>query len=119
VEVVGLMISCGNFSSSYASALLAGTRQQELAKPNRPKKVHGLSLEQMARMEHEMTTLQGDFKLAESSYGDHMLELVVASGYLSKLLRNPQVERYLAEHHSEFLDQFRAIVSSNVLELAA
>jgi ParB-like chromosome segregation protein Spo0J len=119
VEVVGLMISCGNFSSSYASALLAGTRQQELAKPNKPKKVHGLSLEQMARMEHEMTTLQGDFKLAESSYGDHMLELVVASGYLSKLLRNTQVERYLAEHHSEFLDQFRAIVSSNVLELAA
>jgi ParB-like chromosome segregation protein Spo0J len=119
VEVVELMISCGNFSSTYASALLAGTRQQELAKPDKPKKVRGLSAEQMARMEREMTTLQGDFKSAETSYGDHMLELVVASGYLAKLLRNSRVERYLAEHHAEFLDEFKAILSSNIMEQAA
>lgn len=119
VEAIELMISCGNFTATYAGALLAGTRQQELAKPDKPKKVRGLSGEQMARMEREMTALQGDFKAAETSYGDHTLELVVASGYLAKLLRNPQVERYLTEHHSEFLDEFRAIVSSNNLDQAA
>ena len=119
VEVIELMISCGNFTSTYASALLAGTRQQDLAKPDKPKKVRGLSGEQMARMEREMNTLQGDFKSAEISYGDHMLELVVASRYLAKLLRNPQVERYLTEHHGEFLDEFRTIVASDALEQAA
>ena len=73
----------------------------------------------MAWMEREMNTLQGDFKSAETSCGDHMLELVVASRYFAKLLRNPQVERYLNEHHGEFLDEFRAIVASNTLEQAA
>ena len=119
VEVVELMASCGNYTTTYAAALLAGTRQADLANPQAAKKVRGMSAEQMARMEREMTTLQGDFKAVEATYGNDMLELVVATGYVAKLLRNPEVERYLAERHSEFLEEFRAIVAANTLDTGA
>jgi hypothetical protein len=62
IEVAELMNSVGNFTSSHAKALLAATRQPELAKPERPKRVGGISPTQMARMEREMETLQHDFK---------------------------------------------------------
>jgi ParB-like chromosome segregation protein Spo0J len=38
IEVAELMVSAGNYTSSYAKALLAGTKQTDLAKPERPKK---------------------------------------------------------------------------------
>lgn len=119
VEAIELMASCGNFTATYANALLAGTKQSELAQPDKKKKVCGLTHEQMARMEHEMAGLQGNFKTVVATFGNDMLELVVASGYVSKLLRNPAIERYLAERHSEFLDEFRTIVASSALGQSA
>jgi len=46
--------------------------------------------EQMARMEHEMEGLQRDFKAVEASYGDSVLNLVIAAGYVAKLIANKQ-----------------------------
>lgn len=118
VEAVELMASCGNYTTTYADALLAGTKQAELAHPEKAKKVRGLSAEQMAKMEREMQTIQGNFKAVETTYGDDMLEMSIVGGYIKKLLRNPQVERYLAERHSEILDEFKAIVASNATDQA-
>lgn len=67
--------------------------------PNSPKKIAGMTREQMARMEREMSSLQQDFKQVESSYGDDILHLVIASGYLAKLLANREIERYLLQRH--------------------
>lgn len=116
IEVAELMQSASNFSSSYARALLAATKQADLAKPDRPKQVGGMTAEQMARMEREMENLQQDFKALETSYGDDVLNLVIASGYLSKVICNKRIERYLAQNHEEILEKFRSIVSSASLE---
>lgn len=116
IEAAELMLSAANFSASYAKALLAATKQNDLAKPERPKKVGGITPEQMARMEREMESLQQDFKAVEASYGDDVLNLVISSGYLSKLLGNRKVERYLSHHHPEILTEFRAIVSAVSLD---
>ena len=40
-------------------------------------------------MEREMDGLQREFKSVSASYGDTVLNLVVASGYLSSLIGNP------------------------------
>jgi ParB-like chromosome segregation protein Spo0J len=112
VEVAELMNLAVNFTASYAKALLAATRQSDLVHPEKPKKIEGLTSEQMARMEREMAALQQDFKAVESSYGDDVLHLVIASGYLTKLVNNPEIERYLTRHHPEILSQFRAIVAA-------
>src|SRR5207248_8685372 len=79
IEAVELMLAMNNHSARYAHALLAATRREDLVQP---KKIHGLSAEQIARMEHEMDGLQREFKAVSASYGDTVLNLVVASGYL-------------------------------------
>jgi ParB-like chromosome segregation protein Spo0J len=116
IEVAELMVSAGNFSSSYAQALLAGTKQNDLAKPERPKSVRGMTPEQMARMEREMESLQQDFKAVDSTYGDDVLALVISTGYLAKLIANRKVERYLSQHHAEILSQFRTIIAAASLD---
>jgi hypothetical protein len=95
---------------------LAATRQEDLAQPERPKKIRGLTSEQMARMEREMEGLQREFKAVEASYGDSVLNLVVASGYLAQLIGNPRISRYLERHHPEILAEFKAIVAASSLD---
>jgi hypothetical protein len=70
----------------------------------------------MARMEREMDGLQREFKAVSASYGDTVLNLVVAAGYLSRLIGNPRVSGYLESHHPEILTEFRAIVAATSLE---
>src|ERR1700731_1843352 len=48
IEAVELMSAMNNFTARYAQALLAATRQEDLAQPDRPKKIRGLTAEQMA-----------------------------------------------------------------------
>jgi ParB-like chromosome segregation protein Spo0J len=69
IEAVELMSAMNNFTARYAQALLAATRQEDLAQPDRPKNIRGLSPEQMARMEREMDGLQREFKAVSASYG--------------------------------------------------
>ena len=116
IEVAEVMLTANNFSHGYSKALLAATRQTDLVHPDQPKKIAGLSVEQMARMEREMATLQQDFKEVEASYGDDVLHLVIATSYLAKLLENPTISRYLARHHGDLLDQFKAIVAAGSLD---
>jgi ParB-like chromosome segregation protein Spo0J len=113
IEAVELMSAMNNFTARYAHALLAATRREDLVQP---KKIHGLSAEQMARMEHEMDGLQREFKAISASYGDTVLNLVVASGYLSSLVGNARVSGYLERHYPEILTEFRAIVAATSLE---
>src|SRR6202048_3725244 len=116
IEAVELMSAMNNFTARYAQALLAATRQEDLSQPDRPKKIRGLTAEQMARMEREMDGLQREFKSVSASYGDTVLNLVVAAGYVSRLIGNPRVSDYLERHHAEILTEFRAIVASTSLE---
>ena len=67
-------------------------------------------------MEREMEGLQREFKAVEASYGDFVLNLVVASGYLDKLIRNPRMIRYLERHHPEILTEFKTIVAASSLD---
>jgi RepB plasmid partitioning protein len=85
------MIAAANYGASYAKALVGAARQAELVKPDKPKKIAGMTSEQIARMEREMESLQHDFRQVETSYGEDVLQLVIASGFLSKLLGNAHV----------------------------
>ena len=116
IEAADLMSTAGNYTASYAKALLAATRQADLVKSEQPKKVGGLTPDQMARMEREMETVQQDLKTVETKYGDDVLHLVIASGYLAKLLNNKDIRRYLSQHHPEILAEFIAIVSATSLD---
>lgn len=110
LEVAELMVSANNYTASYAKALLATSKPSDLHKPDELKKATGLSSEQMARLEREMASVSEDYKELEISYGDDMLVLVVASGFIERLLSKSEIEGFLASRHPEFLENFRAIV---------
>ncbi len=116
LEVAELMISANNYTISYAKALLATSKPADLHKPDEIKKATGLSTEQMARLEREMASVNEDYKELEISYGDDMLVLVVAAGFLERLLSKPEIERFLSTRHPEFLDNFRSIVAATSLD---
>lgn len=109
IEVVTLMNDANNYSGSYAKALLAATPKKQLINPQKPKNIKGLSEEQMERMEDEMASLQREYRLVEESYGADILNLTLAKGYLTALLGNAKVVRYLAQGQPEILAQFQKI----------
>ena len=61
-------------------------------------------------MERESANLEREFRIAEQSYGTDHLDLVLANGYLGKLLSNARVVRYLAQHQQEILSEFQKLV---------
>jgi len=119
IDAAELMSTAGNYTASYAKALLAATRQNDLVKSDQPKQIAGMTAEQMARMEREMEKVQRDLKTVESRYGEDVLQLVIASGYLAKLTRNAGIKRYLSQHHPEILTEFNAIISATSLDQAS
>ena len=79
-------------------------------------KLTGVTQEQMAKIEREMANLQGQYKMVEQTYGQDVLNLVLARGYLVKLLENTQVVRYLKQRQPEVLAEFEIIVQTVSLE---
>jgi hypothetical protein len=67
-------------------------------------------------MEREMTNVQGQYKLAEQSYGQDVLNLVLAQRYLEKLLANKAVAKYLKQHQPDVLEQFEKVVATKSLD---
>lgn len=109
IEAAELMVAMNKYAISYAESLLAATPQAQLAESHKPKALRGLTEDQMALMERESANLEREFKIAEQSYGTDHLDLVLASGYLAKLLNNARVVRYLAQHQPEILAEFQRI----------
>jgi ParB-like chromosome segregation protein Spo0J len=109
IETAELLINANNYSVSYATALLAGTPQAQLVNSDKPKKVKGVTPEAMARMEQELARLQEQVSAVQDTYGREHLRLTVIKGYLTRLLGNPRVVRYLLQNRPAFLTEFQAI----------
>jgi hypothetical protein len=53
-----------------------------------------------------------------SSYGSDLLNLVVAKGYLTKLLANEAVKSYIGRHEPEILTHLELVVNTVSMEEA-
>lgn len=116
VECIELMLSANSLTVNYAEALLAATPVEMLVDGTKPASMQGVTPEQMARMEREMANLQGHYKLIEESYAEDVLNLVLAQGYLAKLLENEAVKRYITQQSPEICEQLGLIVDLNSLD---
>jgi hypothetical protein len=67
-------------------------------------------------MEREMANLQTQYRLVEHTYGQDVLNFVLAKGYLTKLLENARVAKYLKQQQPEVFEQFRTIVDSSSID---
>lgn len=108
IEAAELMVAMNRYSTSYAQSLVAATPDEQIIEGRR-KAVRGLTSDQMALMERESASLDREFRLVEQSYGVDHLDLVLATGYVSRLLGNARVVGHLARHHADILAEFQKI----------
>jgi len=115
IEAAELMVTMNNYTVNYARSLLAATPDVLLRNAGKAKVVKGVSsqqvaLQQVALMERESTNLQQELKLVEKTYGTDHLDLVVARGYVSQLIKNKRILRFLDQNYSEYAGELRRIL---------
>ena len=115
IEISELMVSANNFTAGYAEALVLGTPRDQLAQPEKPKVKEGLSAEEIGKMEQEMESLEHDLKAVEESYGENMLNLTLARGYIRKLIDNAKVVRFLNGNHPDIFSEFETIATAETV----
>lgn len=108
IAVTETMIALNRFSMSCAKSLVASSQQSDLVSGER-KSGKGLTDEQLERMERESANLDREFKLIEQEYGTDHLDLVLATGYLCRLIENVRIVHHLAKQYPEVLAEFQKI----------
>lgn len=110
IEAAELMVAMNNYTASYGDSLLAATPQAQLVDAGQRMKPRGLTEDQLALMEQESASLDRELRVAEQSYASDHLELVLSIGFLSKLLGNKRIERYLDQRHRDILVELRKLL---------
>lgn len=111
LQVASLMVSMNTYSSRFVTTMLETSSPADriVVKNTRTPK---LTPEQVEQMQTEMNGLQERIKEIEGSYGTENLKLVLGAGYITALLANARVTRFLAQRHKEIFDQFERIAKS-------
>lgn len=115
IEIAELMVSTSNYTKLYVEALILGTPKDQLANPEEPKKKQGISREQIAKLEAEMTGLERDLRSVEQSYGENVLNLTLARSYIKRLLEITRVVRFLGAGYREILAEFESLAAAEGL----
>lgn len=117
VEAIELMIASNAITVTHCEALLKATPtyQRTDVLPSEAKNKTP-PLEQIIKLEKEMNQVQTQYKDAEKYYGSDLLNLVVAKGYLTKLLANEAVKSFISRHEPEILDHLEMVVNTVSME---
>lgn len=111
VEAAEHMTAGATYSTAFARALLAVTRPELLVKPISKPRIAANSMAAQEMLGAETERLIKDLKTIEDSYGADVLTLTVCSGFIKKLLANPQVENYLSRCHLDLLEAVRGAIA--------
>lgn len=109
IEAAQLMVTMNKFTINYARSLLAATPENQLISGATPKKIKGISREQLDLMERESANLEREERLVEDSYGTDHLDLILARGYVARLVTYERITKYLVLHHEGFFPEFEKI----------
>lgn len=120
VEAVELMIAANTITAAHADALLKATPPEQRVDyaPPKPDEPQGDPLQQIVKLEREMSQVQETYKRAEENYGSELLNLVLAKGYLKKVLENDAVRAYVGRNAPEILEQFELVLTTVSMEEA-
>lgn len=111
IEAAEMMIAANRFTTTYANMILSTTRPELLLEPRKPKPIEA-SAEDIARMQREMDRLYQDYRSVQDTLGDTMLVLVVAKGYVSRLLRNDAIVDYLLRYHADLAGELEKVMEA-------
>ncbi|QMV27703.1 ParB N-terminal domain-containing protein [Brucella sp. BO3] len=111
IEAAEMMIAANRFTITYTTMILSATRPELLLEPKKPKPLEA-SAEDIARMEREMDKLYQDYRSVQDTLGDTMLVLVVAKGYVSRLLKNDAIVDYLLRYHADLAGELEKVMAA-------
>jgi ParB-like chromosome segregation protein Spo0J len=117
IVMARLMVGAGNYTSSYAQALVKATSESErVASRQEAKKDFEMKPEDLARMRHEMCAVEKDFLALEETYSRNVYDLTLVRSYLGKLLENARrIVRFLAQQQREVLAEFQRIAEASTI----
>jgi hypothetical protein len=118
IEAAEMMVSANRFTTPYAKMILAATRQELLVDAKKAKPLDATP-EDIARMERQMEKLYQDYKLVEDTLGETMLVLVVAKGYVTRLMANDNVRTYLDKSHRDLARELSGVMEAVASEARA
>lgn len=111
-EIVQLMESCKDYSTTFARGLILKTQAAKRAKSNGTKTPWSQAEEkksQLLKKLQEAEQQQDFYTGLYRQYTTNLLKLVI---YVRSLLSNPEVRAYLQTHHAELATVFDGILSS-------
>lgn len=111
IEAAQAMITMNRYSLAYAKSLLAATPADQMVEGKKRRR-RGLSRAQIETVRRETCNLDRELRLVEQDYGVDQLDLVLATGFVTRLLGNVRVVRHLAHHHSDILAEFQKIAEA-------
>jgi hypothetical protein len=118
IEAAERMIHANTYSTKMAKALLTITKPELLVNPEKIGRSSPGTNAKIEALQRESEALLTDLKQVEESYATQALDLTLALGYIERLIANTKVERYLAKHHSEILNEFRKFIGEKAAEMA-
>lgn len=114
IECAEMIVAANCGTVKYVNALLAATPDEQLVTPRR--QTRPSSEQQLGQIERETENLRARYRMTELTYADDVLNLVVAKGYIGKLLSHPPVESYLRKWHPELFPELLLIASLNSVD---
>jgi ParB-like chromosome segregation protein Spo0J len=111
IEIAELMVSANNYSAVYAEGLVLATSEDQVQNPTERRTKKGMSVEDIAKMEEELSGLEKELKVAEGTYGENVLNLTVSLAYVKRLLDNQKVTRFLRSRYPGILSALETVVS--------
>jgi hypothetical protein len=115
VDMAHLMVSGNNYTWAYAEALIIGTPADQLVSSAKRKETHGISEEEISRMEKEMEVLERDYRLYQDQFGENSLHLNTIQRYVKRLLENAKIKRFLGTRYPELLEEFQELAAIEAL----
>ena len=109
IEMAELMVASNSFATPYAKCLVAATPPDQLVEPERGKGSDDLRPEDISRIEREMASIEEDFRSLEESHGRNVLNLVLAVGYIRRLLGNAAVVKFLWRKYPDIYAEFEKL----------
>ncbi|HDR1063312.1 TPA: ParB N-terminal domain-containing protein [Pasteurella multocida] len=110
IEVAQMMIASNKFTLTYANMMLLSSRKEELVESHKSKTTND-NLADLSIMQKELERLKENYKISEEKLADLKMGLVVAKGYVKKLLNNAAVVDLLENDQNEIYLTLKEVCS--------
>ena len=112
IEAVEMMAGANRFTINYAKMVLVTSRPEHLMEAAKSKKTQIVAEVDIVRMEKEMERLHQDYQSVEDGIGDTMLTLVIAKSFMTRLLRNENIQSHLKRHHGDLIESLMSTMEA-------